>query len=807
MESNKKESSNEYKNRLLTQIDKARFDNSNYSGLTSLDIAKKIFGFYGFKQNGQEEIINYVLEKKKNILGILPTGGGKSACYQIPALMREGITVVVSPLISLMKDQVESLVEKKVYSAFYLNSSVEEDTKSKIIDLIEGGKVRMLYIAPESLQSTKIQEILVGGNINLIVIDEAHCISTWGHNFRPDYLKLSTIIENLGSPPVLALTATATKKVEKDIKKQLNKRFKVIKASFDRPSLYLVVHGVPDEIDKTAFLTNLIKSLNGPTVVFARTRDLTENLAGILNHNGVNTTFYHAGLSSGERGKIQDLFMKGKCNVIVATIAFGMGIDKKDIRNIVHYNVPQSVENYYQEVGRAGRDGEKANCILLFTGGDVNRMKALISMDWPDRKKVEDIIEFLKNKPNNFFFGSAKSLSYEMDIKEIPAKLIAHRLEETGIIKTYSKVKHDIRVQFNYEFEEIIRRVDKKYKEDLNNILFSKCFEHIRSRVNFEVLMNQTGLNYFRILEIFNYLSESNFIRESDENHKDLILISKKFNSFNIEPIVKLFQDILDTNYEKVDELVKCLSSKGCIRKNILSYFDEPNLKNSCEMCSRCLTFDLVNAIPLEVNENFAKDEEIENLSNSDLLDENDELHETILKCIASDKSVPQKDFVNLLKGTLHRFSSKWKFKLNSYNLLPNVDSFEVEDNLNKLISDELVQVTIEGYLRITKKGITYLEGGLEISNDSGTAQSKRPSQEMPNIALVNPNPSPTTKSHSFDEIRKTFPKAYMKWTEKEDTELKKEYETGKSTKEIAKIFGRNGGSIRSRLRKIGLIE
>ena len=300
---------NEFEKKILEQIEQANLCELDFSHYTPLEIAQKIFGFNGFKENGQEQIIQYILQKQGNALGLIPTGGGKSACFQIPALIQENMTLIVSPLIALMKDQVENLLKKGIHSTFFINSSINDDVKEKIICLIKENKVKMLYIAPESLQSEKIQNILSKTKIDLVVIDEAHCVSTWGHNFRPDYLKLSEIIENLGSPPVLALTATATKKVTEDIKIQLKKDFKIFKASFDRPLLYLVVHSVPDKIDKETFLLNLIRKLKGPTVVFARTRELTERLSDSLNRRGIKCIHYHAGLIPEERQKRQNSFI------------------------------------------------------------------------------------------------------------------------------------------------------------------------------------------------------------------------------------------------------------------------------------------------------------------------------------------------------------------------------------------------------------------------------------------------------------------------------------------------------------------
>jgi ATP-dependent DNA helicase RecQ len=696
---------NEFERKILQQVKLVNSDNSCYSHYTPLEIGQKVFGFNGFKENGQEDIIQFILEKKGNALGIIPTGGGKSACFQIPALIQDKMTLIVSPLIALMKDQVESLINKGVNSTFFINSSINDDVKGKIISLINENKVKMLYIAPESLQSERIQNILLKNGLGLVVIDEAHCISTWGHDFRPDYLKLAEIIKTLDSPPILALTATATAKVIKDITTQLNNDFKIFKASFDRPSLYIDVNNVPDNIDKEIYFFNLVKKLKGPTIVFARTRDLTENLSDLLNKNNIKSIFYHAGLSSEERQEKQNLFMSGKCDIIVATIAFGMGIDKKDVRNIIHYNIPKSVEGYYQEIGRAGRDGEISNCIMLYTEGDVHKIKALISADWPKKKQIEDLIRHLDNKNTDMFFAHSKGLEYETEIKETAIRLILHRLEEAGAIKKYSSVIHRFKAIFNKNFKEIIEVCDNKYFEDIKTISKSEYFKHRRSIVNLELIAEQTKLNYFRILEIFRYMMDKNYVKIIKEYHKDLIFVKKELNSFNINPLVTLFQNILDQNYQKIDDLVTCLSSKKCIRRNVLEYFDEPKLKDTCEMCSNCITSEITKNIPMIINKNYATNDEINRLSDK-IIDVEEELHLVLLKCIAIDKRILKKDFMGILKGNIHQFSAKWKFKLKSYGILADEERTEIEDILNKLISDSLVETTSDGELRITKKGI-----------------------------------------------------------------------------------------------------
>jgi len=373
-----------YEQKLLNLALKAENNKFDFSSSKPLDILKNIFGHNGFKPQ-QLEIITRILNREGNTLGIMPTGGGKSVCFQIPALIRENLTVVISPLIALMKDQIDNLTKKDIYTAFFVNSSISEDTKEKILELVEKKKVKLLYLAPESLKSERILDVLKKLDIGLFVIDEAHCISTWGHNFRPDYLRLPEIIEELNHPQILALTATATKEVEEDIQKQLKTKCKVFKASFDRPNLYMDVIPLEKNVKKELFLVSLLKRLKGSTIVFVTYRTTSEKISEILNSNGIGSVHYHAGLEREVREKIQNQFISGESRVIVATIAFGMGIDKADIRNIIHYNIPQSIENYYQEMGRAGRDGLESHIFLLFEERDRQIQEFFISSSFPTR--------------------------------------------------------------------------------------------------------------------------------------------------------------------------------------------------------------------------------------------------------------------------------------------------------------------------------------------------------------------------------------------------------------------------------------
>ncbi len=705
----KEESIESYEQKLLNLALKAEKSQFDFSSSTPFDVLKKVFGYNGFKPE-QLEIITRILKQEGHTLGIMPTGGGKSVCFQIPALIQENLTVVVSPLIALMKDQIDNLAKKEIYTAFFVNSSISEAVKERILDLVEKKKVKLLYLAPESLKSERILEVLKKIKIDLLVIDEAHCISTWGHNFRPDYLRLPEIIEEISPKQILALTATATKEVEKDIQIKLKINAKVFKASFDRPNLYLEVILLKENIKKELFLVDLLKKLNGSTIVFVTYRTSAEKISELLNSKGIKSVHYHAGLEREVRDKIQNQFISGESRVIVATIAFGMGIDKANIRNIIHYNLPQSIENYYQEVGRAGRDGNVSNCILLLTKADEFKIKSLISDSWPDENKIKNILAYLKSKKNRYFFTTTRKICFDCEIKEIPTNLILHRLEEFGAIKVFTNVIYQVKPLFFKSYSQIVAE-NSEYQKDLEKIFSADFFKNKRKLwLVFEELIEHTGLHYFRILEILNYLRRKDYLHFSETMRKDLIWIKEQINDFDILPLVKLFDSILKRDLNKVDLLIKCLTQAGCIRKNVLVYFDELDLKNSCEMCSFCVGEKLAQEIEIGVNENYANDDEIEKLISLKIGNEQD-LPLILLISIAQNKEIEEKDLINILIGKLHPSSSKWKFELNCYGILSKFQNQEIvlEEIFKGLINKELVSEEIDGTLRITKKGIGYV--------------------------------------------------------------------------------------------------
>ena len=339
------------------------------------EVLKRYFGYSEFR-NGQEELVNALLAKQ-DVLGIMPTGAGKSLCYQIPAIMMDGITLVISPLISLMKDQVNALLQQGV-SAAYLNRSLTDTQYKKALSNAGLGKYKIIYVAPERLESSSFLRFALNADISLLAVDEAHCVSQWGQDFRPSYLNITAFISKLIRRPVIgAFTATATEEVKNDIVRLLNLNEPIkVTTGFDRPNLFF---SVMRPQNKSAELLKLIKERKKQSgIVYCSTRKKVEDVCNLLNKSGISATRYHAGLEDEERVKNQDDFVYDRKNVMVATNAFGMGIDKSDVRFVIHYNMPKNIESYYQEAGRAGRDGENADCILLYSKADVSTCKYFI---------------------------------------------------------------------------------------------------------------------------------------------------------------------------------------------------------------------------------------------------------------------------------------------------------------------------------------------------------------------------------------------------------------------------------------------
>lgn len=432
---------------------------------------REYFGYDDFRP-GQRQVVETIL-RGENAVVVFPTGSGKSLCYQLPALMFAGTTLVISPLISLMKDQVDQLGQRSIPSTF-ISSILSEEELAGRMDNLRRGKYKIVYIAPERFYSEGFIDALKGLNVPFVAVDEAHCISQWGHNFRPAYLKIRDLIQHLGTPIVAAFTATANRRVQQDIIRLLNlKNYKLFVSGFDRPNLEFRVER---PWDKQGFVIKYVKrNLGKAGIIYAATRRTVEDLYNLLISKGIPAGMYHAGLSSRDRVVAQEDFVQGRTSVMVATNAFGMGIDKRDIRYIIHYNMPRSLEYYYQEVGRAGRDGKLACCILLYSEEDYHLNRALININYPPVGLVENLYKRVLE-------AGAKGIALEALLKGNISKQILHSAVRKLIEYNYVKLKNGVVYPFlnDRKFELTQEEIDWHKKVELEKL--DKMVEYCLSK-------------------------------------------------------------------------------------------------------------------------------------------------------------------------------------------------------------------------------------------------------------------------------------------------------------------------------------
>jgi len=546
----------------------------------------------------QEDIINAVLEGK-DTLALLPTGGGKSVCFQVPALAKEGLCLVVSPLIALMKDQVENLKQKGIPSlAIYSGMSFLEVKKT--LQNAAYGNYKFLYVSPERLETNLFLEYLPAMNINLLAVDEAHCISQWGYDFRPPYMRIANLREQLPNVPVLALTASATKPVQDDICDKLlfSKKQERFLQSFERPNLSYSVFNIASKQNK---LLEILRNVPGTAIVYCKSRKHTKEIADLLLMNKINADHYHAGLNNEERNKKQENWISNKTRVIVSTNAFGMGIDKADVRAVVHYDVPDCMENYYQEAGRAGRDGKRAYAVLLYSNKEIESLQQQSDIRFPGEEEIKAIYIALMNHLQ-VAAGTGAGISFDFDIAAFTTAFKLSILTASYAIKA---LEQEGIISYNEVFFKPSTIVFTTTKEELND--FEKQYPGL------EPVIKGLLRSYEGIFDFPAIIYESRLAKFLDIDPPDLKNELKKLNELGIisydiqkdKPQLTLLQNrmytdsyMIDTaNYlkrkqnfeERVRAMIEYINkTTGCRSRHIAHYFTDGKL-NACGICDNCI--------------------------------------------------------------------------------------------------------------------------------------------------------------------------------------------------------------------------
>ncbi|MEP6781633.1 MAG: ATP-dependent DNA helicase RecQ [Gemmatimonadaceae bacterium] len=567
------------------------------ASLGTIDEARNLlrekFGYPDFRPP-QIRAVQAVLAGRDSLI-VLPTGGGKSLCFQVPALMREGLTLVVSPLISLMKDQVDAL-ERRGLPAAFINSTLSSTEVANRMARASDGELKLLYLAPERLEAGRTVDKLLSIGIAMLAVDEAHCISEWGHDFRPSYRRIGVIRERLLRPQTVALTATATPQVRDDIVKQLTLRdAEIVVGGFDRINLTYHVVATPTQVEKDKASVQWLREAPGPAIVYAPTRKAVERITAVLVRNKVKAVGYHAGLDEDLRRRAQDAFMKESARVIVATSAFGMGIDKPDVRLVVHHAMPGTLESYYQEAGRAGRDGKPSTCVLLHMYPDRFTHEYFIQNAHPDRETIERVWKALRNEAND---TGLAALSLEDLTARVPPKVgdrkvsaALRALASAGALTLEAPSMGRVWIRLMATPARITSSLDgeRAHDREVLRALWRVAGKRLEEGVSIDLdtLPREFGGSY-TIMPILEKLQAEQYL-----------VVARVGGGFRLDPKSndpawlpvdwQALERRRQADLARLDAVQRYAQTRSCRRAFVLRYFGDPEARPTCDSCDRCL--------------------------------------------------------------------------------------------------------------------------------------------------------------------------------------------------------------------------
>ena len=550
---------------------------------------KQTFGYDGFRP-GQEQAIRAVVAGR-SAAAIFPTGSGKSLCYQLPALLLPNLTLVVSPLLALMQDQL-AFLQRHGIAAGSIDSAQSREQASETMARAKSGELKILMISVERLKNERFRNFISQVPISLLVVDEAHCISEWGHNFRPDYLKLPDYQRQFNIPQVLLLTATATPPVITDMQAKFAiAADDVVTTGFYRPNLNLLVEPVSGFNKQRRLMDWLADKGGQPTIVYVTQQKTAEQVAEHLAQRGFPASAYHAGMVHDLRESIQRRFMAGELNCIVATIAFGMGIDKADIRNVVHYGLPKSVENYSQEIGRAGRDGEPSDCLVLANRDSLSVLQNFVYGDTPEREGIRCVLEeLLQSGAGGQWELMLNQLSDQSNIRQLPLKTLLVQLELRGIIAPRFAYFAEYRFKYLLEPEALVAKFEGERRQFVDAIVSSSARARTWCTLDFDALYQQHGADRARVVKALEYFQEKGWIELESKQMTDVYAVLDP--SFDVEALSAelhaYFKGHEASEIARIDNMLALFESRECLSQRLATYFGDHQAPQHCGHCSVC---------------------------------------------------------------------------------------------------------------------------------------------------------------------------------------------------------------------------